>query len=106
MARWTQSMIQTMEYGIYFFFASVALISVPFVYFLLPETKGLPLESMDKLFKIYPVRKAHKIVLNSSRLQNEEIFHDNNNLFKIDTNKPVVENVEDIFANERKNVDD
>ncbi|KAI5962700.1 qutD [Candida pseudojiufengensis] len=106
MARWTQTMISSMHYGIYFFFAMIALISVPFVYFLIPETKGVSLEQMDRLFSIRPVRKAHKIVLTSARRENEEIFNENhdNNLFKTDTRKPEVETCEDILVNERNNL--
>ncbi|KAI5957135.1 qutD [Candida jiufengensis] len=104
MSRWTQNMIKTMQYGIYFFFASVALISIPFVYFMLPETMGIALEDMDKLFDTrIPARKAHKIVLSNVKREHEEIFQENheNHLFKMDTNKPEVENVENIFVNDR-----
>lgn len=53
-----------MGYGFYFFFASLMLFSVVFVWFLLPETKGVPLESMDRLFsKDLEPRKAHKVVM-------------------------------------------
>jgi len=38
------------------------LCSAVFVWFLIPETKGIPLESMDRLFQL-PPRKAHKEVL-------------------------------------------
>lgn len=38
------------------------IISIPFVFYLIPETKGISLESMDRLFEIRPVRKAHRIV--------------------------------------------
>ncbi|CAK9437497.1 uncharacterized protein LODBEIA_P18750 [Lodderomyces beijingensis] len=108
MSRWTQNMIATLHsYGLYFFFACVAAASVPFVYFMLPETKGIALEDMDKLFdsKI-PARKAHKIVLNNVRHETEEIFHENhdNRLFKIDTNKPETENVEDLMESDKSRV--
>jgi hypothetical protein len=55
-------MFTKMGYGVYFFFAALMLCSVVFVWFLIPETKGIPLESMDRLFEL-PVRKAHKIVM-------------------------------------------
>jgi len=43
-----------------------------FVFFLLPETKGIPLESMDRLFsKDLTPRKAHAIVM--AELQEDEI---------------------------------
>jgi hypothetical protein len=38
------------------------LLSIVFVWFLIPETKGIPLESMDRLFGVKPVRKAHGFV--------------------------------------------
>lgn len=69
-ARFTPQMFSQMDYGVWFFFASLQLLSIPFVYFLLPETKSVPLESMDLLFdKSLDPRKAHKVVL--QRLQDE-----------------------------------
>jgi len=59
--------------GVYFFFASMMIASIVFVYFLVPETKGLPLEDMDRLFSIRPVRGAHAIVLEEAR-EREEAF--------------------------------
>ncbi len=61
------------------------IVSIPFVYFLIPvsnlvnsrcrhpstavantrslkETKGIPLESMDRLFDVRPVRNAHAVI--------------------------------------------
>lgn len=49
--------------GVYFFFAGMMLLSVLFVWFLIPETKSIPLESMDRLFEIRPCSKANKIVM-------------------------------------------
>lgn len=63
-ARFTPQMFAQMQYGVWFFFASLQLLSIPFVYFLLPETKSVPLESMDLLFdKSLEPRKAHKHVM-------------------------------------------
>jgi hypothetical protein len=56
-------MFLKMNYGVYMFFACLMLISIPYVYFLIPETKGIPLEKMDELFEIQPCHKAHKIML-------------------------------------------
>lgn len=50
--------------------------SIVFVWFLIPETKGLPLESMDRLFAIRPVRKAHKIVLAEDQQRDADFRHD------------------------------
>ena len=62
--------------GVYFFFASMMVLSIFFVYFLIPETKAVPLEHMDRLFDIKPVRKTNKIVLAEIRQQEEEFRHD------------------------------
>lgn len=51
------------------------ILSIIFVWFLIPETKAIPLESMDRLFEIKPVRKANKIVLEEVRLRDEEFRH-------------------------------
>ncbi|EAQ83036.1 hypothetical protein CHGG_10854 [Chaetomium globosum CBS 148.51] len=59
-SRFTPQMFLKMEYGVYFFFASLMLLSIIFVYYLIPETKSIPLESMDRLFEIKPVCKANK----------------------------------------------
>lgn len=63
-------MFMEMSYGVYFFFASLMILSVPFVYLLIPETKGVPLEKMDELFDIKPTAKAHGIML--ERLKEQE----------------------------------
>lgn len=62
--------------GVYFFFASMMLLSIPFIYFLIPETKGIPLESMDRLFSVKPVRKAHETVHAEDAMREEEFRHD------------------------------
>lgn len=43
---------------------------------LVPETKSIPLESMDRLFEIKPVRKANKIIIQQDRERDEEFRHD------------------------------
>lgn len=63
MTRLTTNMVNGMHYGIFFFFACIALLSIPFVFFFVPETKGIPLEEIDRLFKKgVPARMAHSIV--------------------------------------------
>ena len=69
-------MFLTMGYGVYFFFASLMILSIPFVYFLIPETKSVPLEAMDRLFEIKPVRNANKAIITELREQEEEFRHD------------------------------
>lgn len=72
-SRFTPQMFEKMEYGVYFFFASLMILSFIFVFFLIPETKGVPLENMDPLFEIQPVWKAHGVVLEQMR-EDEERF--------------------------------
>ncbi|CUS20859.1 LAQU0S01e16226g1_1 [Lachancea quebecensis] len=63
MTRLTTTMIDHMKYGIFFFFAAIAALAIPFVFFFVPETKGIALEDMDLLFaKGLPAYKAHKVV--------------------------------------------
>jgi hypothetical protein len=66
-----------MGFGVYFFFASLMILSALFVWFLLPETKGIPLESMDRLFsKDLKPRKAHQVVM-AELIADEEQFRQN-----------------------------
>lgn len=97
MSRYTSKMIEKMSYGIYFFFASLAVLSVPFVFFCIPETKGIALEDMDKLFDTKtPAWRAHKVVLQGARRDAEHVMHDQKHLFKMDTNKSnEIEQIED-----------
>ncbi|KAK4997292.1 hypothetical protein LTR66_003267 [Elasticomyces elasticus] len=78
-SRFTPQMFLTMGpsgCGVYFFFASMMILSILFVWFLIPETKSVPLESMDRLFDIRPVRNANKIVLAEVRATEEEFRMD------------------------------
>jgi hypothetical protein len=43
-------MVSNIGFGTYFVFASCLTVSIPFVYFFLPETKGVPLEEIDMIF--------------------------------------------------------
>ncbi|KAI8942406.1 hypothetical protein NX059_000480 [Plenodomus lindquistii] len=72
-SRFTPQMFDTMDYGVYMFFASLMLLSIPFVFFLIPETKGIPLERMDELFEVKPANKAHRSMLEV--LKDEEVVH-------------------------------
>jgi hypothetical protein len=52
------------------------LLSVPYVYFLVPETKGIPLEDVNSLFRkgLRPW-KAHPVVLAEIRQRHEVEVH-------------------------------
>ncbi|KAG0646414.1 Quinate transporter [Hyphodiscus hymeniophilus] len=70
-SRFTPQMFQTMGYGVYFFFAALMIWGAAFVYFLVPETKNIPLEGIDRLFdRRLTAHKAHKVVW--AELQQEE----------------------------------
>jgi hypothetical protein len=75
-SRFTPQMFAAMGYGVYFFFASLMLLSVVFVYFLIPETKGIPLESMDLLFETKPIWRAHGAVVVRLREDDERFRRD------------------------------
>lgn len=65
-------MFLKMGFGVYFFFASLMILSALFVFFFIPETKGLPLDTMNRLFEIKPVRRAHEQMLEELRIREEE----------------------------------
>lgn len=69
-ARFTEQMFNAWGYGVYFFFASLMILSVVFVFFCVPETKSIPLEAMDRLFSTKPPWKAHGILM--EELQEQE----------------------------------
>ncbi|KAJ5767140.1 uncharacterized protein N7511_004756 [Penicillium nucicola] len=75
-SRFTPQMFTAMGYGVYFFFASLMMCSIVFVYFLVPETKGIPLESMDQLFDIKPVWRAHGQMIAQLRDDEARFRHD------------------------------
>ena len=77
-SRFTPQMFLAMGYGVYMFFASLMLLSLPFVYFLVPETKSIPLEAMDRLFSVKPVSRANKIVIADLRMEEDHFRHDAN----------------------------
>ncbi|KAL1589144.1 hypothetical protein WHR41_02312 [Cladosporium halotolerans] len=62
--------------GVYFFFASMMILSIIFVFFLVPETKSIPLESMDRLFECKPVWRANQTILAEDRAREEDFRHD------------------------------
>ncbi|KAJ7609040.1 general substrate transporter [Roridomyces roridus] len=63
-ARFTPQMFTSMGYGVYIFFATLMVLNMPFIFFILPETKQVPLERMEELFApgMKPW-KAHDIVM-------------------------------------------
>lgn len=71
-SRFTPQMFLKMGYGVYFFFASLMILSIVFVFFFVPETKSIPLEEMDRLFAIKPVHRANQILMEELRFRNDD----------------------------------
>ncbi|KAH6995862.1 quinate permease [Ilyonectria sp. MPI-CAGE-AT-0026] len=92
-ARFTVNMFATMGYGVYLFFATMMILSIIFVFLCVPETKGVPLEAMDRLFEIKPVRKAHSTILEELRLHEQE-FRQNMDGLDLKDEKARTEQVE------------
>lgn len=93
-ARFTEQMFNAWGYGVYLFFASLMVISIFFVFFCVPETKTIPLESMDRLFEIKPVWRANKILLEELHIRDEE-FRQNVDGVDLHEEKGSTEQVED-----------
>jgi len=79
---------------VYMFFASLMLCSIAFAVFLLPETKGIPLEAMDRLFEVKPVWRANRVIMEELHLQDEEFRRAAGDLKLNDDVKPGVNQVE------------
>jgi hypothetical protein len=60
------------------------IISIPYVFFLLPETRGIPLEDVDDLFRkgLKPWR-AHSVVLAEIKRRTLETEGNNRSLHEI-----------------------
>ena len=56
-------------YGVYLFFGAMQVLSLPYIIFLLPETRNIPLEEMDRLWAQKNTWNANKIVM--AELQRE-----------------------------------
>ena len=76
-ARATPNMMATMGqggYGTFFTYGSFCFTMFIFVWFLIPETKAVPLDKMDRLFDIRPCSRAYATVM--EELQTENIDRD------------------------------
>ncbi|GAA5861662.1 hypothetical protein JCM1840_005224 [Sporobolomyces johnsonii] len=58
-------------YGVYLFFATMQVLSIPYIVFLLPETRHVPLEEMDRLFAQKNVWTANKVVMAELKREHE-----------------------------------
>ncbi|KAB8070189.1 general substrate transporter [Aspergillus leporis] len=69
-SRFTEQMFAKMHYGVYFFFAALSFLAFFFTFFLIPETSGIPLEVVDRLFEVKPVWRANEKV--KAQMKEEE----------------------------------
>jgi Sugar (and other) transporter len=86
-------MFAKMNYGVYFFFAALSFLAFFFAFFLIPETSGIPLEAVDRLFEIKPVWKAHSKL--KAQLKEDELqfrFEIKDGVFGKEENHAHVEN--------------
>jgi hypothetical protein len=72
-ARFTEQMFNTMGYGVYFFFASLMILSAIFVFLCVPETKSIPLEAVDRLFSVKPAWRANGIVMSELSMHDDGV---------------------------------
>ncbi|KAG7448528.1 MFS quinate transporter QutD [Guyanagaster necrorhizus] len=95
--RFTPQMFTAMGYGVYIFFASLMILSIFYVYFLLPETKQIPLEYMEDLFApgVKP-RRAHGVVMTKIRNENRMRMSGNNSSEYVADSKADQEQVETV----------
>ncbi|CAH2353641.1 low-affinity glucose transporter Hxt3p [[Candida] railenensis] len=77
--RFTGNAFNKMGYGIYFLFASCMCVFPVVVYFLYPETKGVPLEAIDHLFEV-PAWRGRQYALEQYSVEYEkrELQHNTN----------------------------
>lgn len=101
----TPDMLNTMTYGTYIFFGMLTFLGALFIYFIVPETKGLTLEEMDILFGSVGVAakdkerwaEVHNEVGMGELLARMGVSHPSNNEHleeKLADEKPVVEESE------------
>ncbi|CUM65878.1 uncharacterized protein PRCAT00003528001 [Priceomyces carsonii] len=71
----TPPMLEHMKWGTYIFFAAFAIVAFFFTWFIIPETKGVPLEEMDKVFGDRDALEEKKTIVQSNvavRLESEK----------------------------------
>lgn len=66
-------MFDAWGYGVYFFFASLSFLAFFYAFFLIPETSGVPLEKMERLFEIKPIWRANA-TLKAQLIEEEQHF--------------------------------
>ncbi|KAH8670691.1 general substrate transporter [Ilyonectria robusta] len=75
-SRFTEQMFAAMGYGVYMFFAALSFLAFVFAFFLIPETSGIPLEKVERLFMVKPIWEANKILKAQLKEEEEQFRHD------------------------------
>ncbi|GEQ67454.1 hypothetical protein JCM33374_g1119 [Metschnikowia sp. JCM 33374] len=102
----TGQALENIGYGYYFLFASCSAIFPIVVWFVYPETKGIPLEAVDYLFEVRPW-KAHQYAMEKYEIEyNEGKFHrhDDEMLQGSNTSEVEVATSEDGCGNEESKI--
>ncbi|KAK6460193.1 high-affinity hexose transporter [Scheffersomyces coipomensis] len=71
MGRWSGQALDAIGYKFYFIFATCMVVFPIIVYFLYPETKGVPLEAIDHLFFKVPAWRSRAYALEQYRIEYE-----------------------------------
>lgn len=93
-ARFTEQMFDAWGHAVYFFFASLMILSALFVFFFVPETKAVPLEAMDRLFAIKPSWRANKMLMDELAAEDHAFRQNANNGVRLDVEKVEAEQIE------------
>ncbi|KAK6202994.1 high-affinity hexose transporter [Scheffersomyces amazonensis] len=76
MGRWSGQALNAIGYKFYFIFATCMVVFPVIVFFLYPETKGVPLEAIDHLFFKVPAWKSREYALEQYRIEYESKLAD------------------------------
>ncbi|KAL7269436.1 hypothetical protein RUND412_007905 [Rhizina undulata] len=68
----TPYMLSSIESGTFIFFGGMTVFAIFWIFFLLPETKGIPLEDMDLLWNAAGTARAKRAAYEDSMLEKED----------------------------------
>ncbi|POY72808.1 hypothetical protein BMF94_4217 [Rhodotorula taiwanensis] len=88
-------------YGVYLFFGAMQVLSIPYICLLLPETRNIPLEEMDRLWAQRNTWHANKIVMDELRREHQLAAEHGQNYLK-PTEGVRTEQIEDSMAADSK----
>ncbi|KAE8798077.1 sugar transport protein 1-like [Hordeum vulgare] len=71
-------MLCRLKFGLFYFFAACELLMTAFVYFFLPETKGIPIEDMDRIWATHWYWRRFVVDGNGGRRRNVQLTSSSN----------------------------